>query len=66
MRKSKPGAKSLAGTTRTEPFEDKMKGPASKTRSAGEMQIGAEELELQPRAVEIEKQTQPGNLQAAK
>jgi hypothetical protein len=34
MQKSKPGAKSLAGTTRTKPFEDKMKGPAGKTRSA--------------------------------
>jgi hypothetical protein len=34
MRKSKPGVKSLTGTTRTEPFEDKMKGPASKTRSS--------------------------------
>jgi hypothetical protein len=34
MWKSKPGAKSLTGTMRTEPFKKKMKGPAGKTGSA--------------------------------
>jgi hypothetical protein len=71
MQKSKATAKSLIGTTRTEPFEGKTEkasrqnqnNSTSETNQLEKIQIRAEELELQPRTEENKQQPQPENLQ---